>query len=87
MELSGTNPGLERALFANPGENLIVQRFSDRLSCQPLVVSLSTDTNKPAGLRYAYSNSFLPFKRKPKGFFGTVTPYSVLMMSSIDSNS
>lgn len=87
MELTGTNPRLNHPFFAHPGENLIIDRFSSRFTAKSLVVSLPANADESAGLRYAYSNSFLPFKRKPKGFFGRVTPYSVLMMSSMDSNS
>ena len=48
---------MEHVLFANAEENLIVQRFSDRLSRQSLIVSLSTDANKPAGLHSTFSVS------------------------------
>src|SRR5512135_3731989 len=87
MQLSGTHPRLTHALFSDTSKHLLVSGSIERLPNLPLVVRLPAHPDKPAGLRHAYSNSFLSFERTPKGFFGTDTPYSVLMMSSIDSNS
>lgn len=87
MELTGTHPWLAHAHFPYPLQNHDFLRFPMMRPGSALIVGLPAEANEAAGLRDAYSNSFLPFERKPEGFFGTDTPYSVLMMSSMDSNS
>lgn len=86
MQLSPTYPRLAPTHFPHQLLDLAITLLQGRFGTDLLVVRLSAYTNEFACLGETQARYLPLLDDSPEGFFGSLTPYSFRITSSIASN-